>query len=165
MLLGFKVGFRGGQGKVLTGIKDKEKKGKEKGHLGGNPSVRPSVHADRSCCFQRGFGWSSKVPCKRLLSGCLRETQGLIQILERDTAIGRARGTSVLAPLGSGDQSMIRWVAGSTLVVVQESCGQMAVANCQGKWRNVFVSLLTSPLLNDVMQSSHRFPNQGLEKK
>ena len=89
----------------------------------------------------------------------------MIQILERDTAIGRARGTSVLAPLGSGDQSMIRWVAGSTLVVVQESCGQMAVANCQGKWRNVFVSLLTSPLLNDVMQSSHRFLNQGLEKK
>ena len=150
---------------MLTGIKDKEKKGKEKGHLGGNPSVRPSVHADRSCCFQRGFGWSSKVPCKRLLSGCLRETQGLIQILERDTGIGRARGTSVLAPLGSGDQSMIRWVAGSTLVMVQESCGQMAVANCQGKWRNVFVSLLTSPLLNDVMQSSHRFPNQGLEKE
>jgi hypothetical protein len=54
------------------------------------------------------------VPCKRLLSGCLRETQGLIQILERDTAIGRARGSSVLALLGSGDQSMIRWVAGST---------------------------------------------------
>ena len=115
MLLGFKVGFRGAKGRCLQVSKTRKRREKKRGILEGiHPSVRPSVHADRSCCFQRGFGWSSKVPCKRLLSGCLRETQGLIQILERDTGIGRARGTSVLAPLGSGDQSMIRWVASST---------------------------------------------------
>jgi hypothetical protein len=57
MLSSFKAGFRRGQGKVLTGIKDREKKGKKKrGILEGNPSVRSSVHADRSCRFQRGFG-------------------------------------------------------------------------------------------------------------
>jgi hypothetical protein len=47
MLSSFKAGFRRGQGKVLTGIKDREKKGeKEKGHLGGE-SIRPFVRPCR----------------------------------------------------------------------------------------------------------------------
>jgi len=63
MLLGFKVGFRGGQGKVLTGIKDKKKKGKQKGHLGGNPSVRPSMQTE-AAAFKGALGGQVKCPAK-----------------------------------------------------------------------------------------------------
>jgi hypothetical protein len=83
------------------------------------------------------FGWSSKVPCKRLLPGCFRETQhqqqhqqGLIQILERDTAaaIGSEK-RAWRSTTGCLDQT-IRvsygvWVAASTWVggLVVLCCG------------------------------------------